>query len=58
MRWVVWHVARGYLVDTCAGGAWSANLDDAIWYDTSDEARAALRFAEIDPDPDIRILPL
>jgi len=36
-----------WLVDTCAGGTWSYSVDDAVWFDSADEARAALGAAEI-----------
>jgi hypothetical protein len=36
-----------WLRDTCAGGSWSHNIVDACWFDSSDEARAALQAADM-----------
>lgn len=32
----------GWLMDTCAGGTWSWDIDDAQWFDRPDDAIGAL----------------
>lgn len=34
-------VPVSYLKDTCAGGTWSDDVDDAVWYGSHGEARDA-----------------
>ncbi len=48
-KFAVYHVERHWLIDTCAGGTWNETVEEACWFDTIDEAREALRAAEIVP---------
>lgn len=34
-------VPLAYLVDTCAGGTWSDDIEQAVWYHSHDEAKRA-----------------
>lgn len=43
-------VERAWLIDTCAGGTWSANANDAVTFASPDAAVEALAAAEIDSD--------
>lgn len=46
MKYAVYS-SLGWLQDTCAGGVFSWDIDEAIYFDTVDDAWAALRAAEI-----------
>jgi hypothetical protein len=48
MKWAVYSPSQGWLVDTCAGGAFAWNVDEAMWFDTEEEAVQALAAAEIE----------
>lgn len=50
-KWAVYHRERYWLADTCAGGTWSETSEEAVWFDTEDDAAAALAEAEIEIDP-------
>lgn len=59
MRYVVSSATRGYLVDTCAGGTWNKDVEQATWYESEGEALDAMRAAEITiAEEDIKILPI
>lgn len=47
-KFAVWLVGVGWLVDTCAGGATSDRIANAVLFDSEDEALAALAAAGID----------
>ena len=36
-----------WLTDTCAGGSWSHDVTEAVWFDSAGEARESLAAAEI-----------
>jgi hypothetical protein len=42
MKFAVYLPALGWLVDSCAGGSFNWDVDEAIWFDTEDEANGAL----------------
>jgi hypothetical protein len=46
-KYAVYQPATGWLVDTCAGGTFSWNVDDAVWFGSHIEAHDALKAAEI-----------
>lgn len=47
-RWVLRHRTQGYLMDACAGGAFSDDIDDAVEFDSGTAAYEALDAADID----------
>lgn len=47
-KYAVYNPAVGWLVDTCAGGTFSWNVDDAVWFDSHIAAHDALKAAEIE----------
>lgn len=49
-RYAVYHRTLFWLVDTCAGGTWSCQVQDAIWFESTDDAWAALHAADMDID--------
>lgn len=57
-QYAVFHDHRGWLVDTCAAGTWRADTDNALRFDSEDEARAACKAADIELGEDARIVGL
>ena len=47
-KWAVYDPTKFWLTDTCAGGAWSETVEEAVWFDGPQEALAALIVADID----------
>jgi hypothetical protein len=47
VKWAVYSKKRGWLADTCAGGTWSFDVDDALWFDDQGASKDALEAAEI-----------
>lgn len=50
MRFAVWLLGVGWLVDTCAGGTTSDRIANAMWFNSEDAALAALARAGFDVD--------
>jgi hypothetical protein len=48
--YAVYHLTRYWLADTCAGGSWNETVEEAVWFDSRQEAEAALQAAEIEFD--------
>ncbi len=46
-KWAAYQASDGWLKDTCAGGVFSWNVDDAIWFDSPADIVAALDGGEI-----------
>lgn len=46
-KYAVYAQCGMWLQDSCAGGSWSHSVEDACWFDSADEARSALKSAEI-----------
>lgn len=46
----VYHPMLFWLTDTCAGGTWSSDVDDGVWFGTIESAMDAIRSANIDID--------
>jgi hypothetical protein len=42
-------VPTSYLVDTCAGGTWSLDENDAVWFASHGDAVAAVIAADVVP---------
>lgn len=51
-KYAVYSATHGWLQDTCAGGAFSWNVEDAVWFDSVVDAQGALAAAEIEVEPD------
>ncbi len=47
MRFAVYSYKEGWLVDTCAGGRFSRNVDDATWFDSEPDAVNGLVAADL-----------
>jgi len=47
MKFAVYSTNAGWLQDTCAGGLYSWDTDDAVWFTSEQEAFAALVGADI-----------
>lgn len=52
MKYAIYSSTNGWLEDTCAGGVFSWDVDDAVWFDSVDDAQGALKAAEIEAEPD------
>lgn len=48
MKFAVYSSMYGWLQDTCAGGTFSWDVDEAVYFDAVNDAWAACRAAEID----------
>lgn len=46
-RFAVWLVGVGWVTNTCAGGATSDRLRDAMWFYSEDDALASLLAGEV-----------
>lgn len=46
-KFAVYSVENGWLKDTCAGGVWTWNVSEAVWYDSVLDCDKALRGGEI-----------
>jgi len=50
VMWLVFHPDFGWLQDTCAGGVFTDDEDQAISFESIDAAWAAIDAAELEPD--------
>ena len=48
MKYAIYSPANGWLQDTCAGGVFSWDVEDAVWFDSHVDAHDALTAAEIE----------
>lgn len=49
MKWGVYHVEHGWLVDTGVGGTYSFDVDQAQWFGSEEFAKATLKATDIIP---------
>lgn len=47
VKWGVYHVENGWLVDTGVGGTYSFDVDQAQWFESEGFARATLEATDI-----------
>ncbi len=47
MKYAVHQSGNGWLMDTCAGGTWTFDVDKAVWFDSTNEAYEALHAADM-----------
>jgi hypothetical protein len=48
--WAVYNEFLFWLVDTCAGGTWSPQVHQAVWYSSKQDAHDAVKAGEIEEE--------
>lgn len=46
-KWALYHKTQFWLTDTCAGGSWSEDVANAVWFDSEKDAWQAAHGADI-----------
>lgn len=55
LRWGIYCPMRGWLADECAGGTWSHDVEDAMWFNWTDELDAVEQIRDRFQANDIRL---